>query len=413
MQEGKLKNWIMIGLLGTIIIVLLTQPIVVTQMTTSAWVTADERFSIGEAEIIDGEEDSYLSQYLPSADGNIIAWEERNATSSAIMHIRYRDMDTGEIYFVNNADPVYQSMSDVDDGRIVWAEHDGDNYFNIFMIDLETDQISHITNDSLVNYRPRIAGDYIVYIKQNSYGRIAIYNLNNATETVIEGTNTSQSLEFDGDTIVFTDHEDNLLYYDLSDAEIVDTGIDAVSAPFVEGEMITYARYDYDVDEWLGGYYDIERNRDYTFEAEGMQWGAVIGSYENNIFGMAAYPDVSDAYQQIFIIPDYQEQVIFNETQSKITNDAYFKGNGVVTGEYIIWQQFQAFSPTKASGIYEHDIMFVTYETYTAEEIPRDFEEQTVYNYDVIYTIILLSCTLGAVVALWLNEHWSDYKYGI
>src|SRR5262249_39567268 len=107
-------------------------------------------------------------QEFPSIDGHNIVWDD---TRDRVNH----PSDNGKAIYLYNivtgqerriTDYVNDKLyADISGNRVVWADYGSGHYgSDIFMTDIKTGEVTHITeNSTSINTRPRIWGNTVVW----------------------------------------------------------------------------------------------------------------------------------------------------------------------------------------------------------------------------------------------------------
>lgn len=399
METGKLKNWVMIGLLGIIIIVLLTQPIIVTESQLTAWTTDDGLWSIGDVTRVDDflDYDIPNNQYSPDVEGDIIVFSQVISTTRLVA---WFDIAEEEYDFVYNVSGTVQDYPKIHDGVIVWCMKmtTGSDY-DVWMKNLETNHTTQLTNSTDDEMMPILNGDAVVYIRDFS---LWCHDLNNATNYQIYNATPVYYIDMDGDIVAFSDSSGDLYYYDFDTNTTTDTDVDDASFTTIEGDIITYQWFDDVSGKWTISYYSIDLDRDYTLNAPDNLGTLYPDVYDGIVVSSTTYA-WSGVFGQITIVDLDHE--IFGENFVQLTNYTTHKVLPQIDDHMIVWEEYEAIEPTRATSGLEHDVVYLTYSP--VETIPHDYEQQTTYQIDWVYTLIIMLSMLGAVFTLWLNEEYS------
>ena len=80
--------------------------------------------------------------------------------------------------------PGNQENPSIYENLLVWQDNQGGNSYDIFMYDLNTGDLTQITDEDFNQYNPEIYGNYIVYQdNRNGNEDIYMYDIFNKKET--------------------------------------------------------------------------------------------------------------------------------------------------------------------------------------------------------------------------------------
>jgi len=398
-KMANMKDYVIIGLLVVIIGILLTQPIITTEVQTVDWVSDDELWQFGEVQIADLD-DEWNWQQLPEVYGDKIVYMRK--VSGLNNDIAMFDVSEQSRTIIDNR-TTEQRLPHIWGDRVVWCEvdySDSPYYFNIWMKDLTSNVTSILVDHPDENcYLPRIYDNILVY---HNYSSLILRHLDTATEYSISDVLGDTTHDIDGNYVVFNVYNEGLYIHNIEENTttlVVDRPF--IQRPRISGNNVVYSDF---VDGiWTSVYYNIEVNRTYSFFNDDPYWLGSTQSdiYEDNIVMTSEYT-WSYGFDQILMteIPTSQ----FQESFSKATNDTWQRWNCRISSDLIVWEQFEAFTPTRSSTPYEHDVVYMTYEEYEGAFVIPEIESQTVVDTGWVNILLILSLGLVATIMLYLNE---------
>jgi len=438
MEKKDMKSWIIVGLSMAIIVVLLTQPIIVTQVSSLAWVTDDGKYEIqGKYKINEYFEgiEEFLEEnipYLPEkfikhqrnavSEGDYIVWEQELANSTRLL--MFGNVITGDFDFVNYTtfgeawnEGVTQTTPSINEGVVTWFEY-GYNETNVLYVAIKYANIiegggaTEIVPETDASFdlisMPIISEDKIVYMS-NYKNRLWVHDIATTNNTLItnysdDGARNIFTHTFWGDMVFWN------VYHMTSDTYkgyAYDIGKNETN-PFTALDVAVYY-LDYhenylvyrifEESEFRARFYDLENERGYTLNP-GWVACAETATYGGIIFALST-TEWSGDYRNIAVI-DIQDVVLFHEDFTLFTNDTGIKIQ-IDASEYICTWMEQI---TVGWSIISEEIWFTLYQEYEEISIPitPEIETADVYNLNVIYALIILGSLLGIAVCLWFLE---------
>ena len=426
MEKKEMKSWIIVGLTCAIIVVLLTQPIIVTQVQSVAWVTEDGKYSVTESHTLNeyfelNETMPYINTefdekfaYFPESDGQRMYWSQQH--NNTHIYLVWGDIETKEVGYINYSyidGVIYQGLPDADNGHVVWMEYtyDGSDNYSIYLTDMESNTTTVVLkNNSIDLYPCRLHGNYIVY-STDTYAKLWYYNITNESHHLIVDLASSGLIKsfdiynglvfvtiyaFDSETFAAHSHEidvDNVVneVEELGETRFV----------VMDGDWVAYKTGE------TAGIYSISKGQAYVlnpgWEFVTEAWKFPIDIY-GGILATLTQTHWSEGYPNVLIVT-IDDLVLFEDTFTMITNNTGDKSR-IDIGEYIISWELPRYviEPPYSIHVSNH-IEFVTIAEYEEGVVPiPDIETQTVYNLDVIYALIILGSLLGVAMSLWYLE---------
>ncbi len=126
------------------------------------------------------------------------------------------NLQTGE---VSPIAPSSQNQldADIDQGHVVWQDFRDAGYGEIYLKDLDKDELRRITFDSAAQYHPVISGHWLVWSdKRNEQNDLYGYNLLSRNEIQLTTTSEDEtSPSINGNWVVYQENSSGLLYTNL------------------------------------------------------------------------------------------------------------------------------------------------------------------------------------------------------
>lgn len=275
-------------------------------------------------------------------------------------------------------DPNYVTSYDIWGNRVVWTNHQNDD-FKIYQYEINTGKQKKVNTDMYNQTEPALWDDLLVYLdngrstSESDYRQdIILYNLKTNIKTVItkEPVEIWYTPSINDNRIVWSDNrtgKPSVYLYDLKTGEEqkISTGNLEQSEPAIYGDIITWNTYFADESSDIGESYDIYMYNIKTGKTETIAkkleammhpptliWGDLI-VYGNNVYNITSKK--TSRIPGAFIATGIYNQTIVGE-ERKDNYDVYIydlkslKKTKITTGpsehiypkiygDYIIWEQ--------------------------------------------------------------------------
>lgn len=435
METKTIKEYVIVGLLVGLLLVVATQPIIVTNVESLNWITEDERYSVSEKQLVGFDEygDTPYAQKFPHTDGEWAVWVESITEYVGNDSIKYMKISTGEINTIYRNDSSHILSPFVNDDRIVWTDDAYGSLHNIFMYEIDTDTLTQVTwfNTSVEGYKPalnpKLYGDLMAY-KLGDY-EIYIHDFTTVGDDLCVYCGDEESSvicwDYDGNYVPYSIYIDSTYLYNVEDNTTEDLGLEDLIEISLDDGLMSYKYYDAYYDRTFGAVYEIETNNIYQYYRNEIGnivytdlWNGFVANIENTNY--------TSGYMQI-VLHNFNEDLM--ETGgTQLTNDVFLKFDVVIANGIIMFSEvskaydWETEYGTRSDGTrvpppppptphWEYNVFFMTWDEYAEEQVSPDIETQETYNVNAIYTVIIMSSALAMTVALWVNEWYRGIKY--
>lgn len=409
MENDKIKNWIMIGLLVAILVILVAQPMVMTKMDTTAWYSQNQLWTIGEVTKTSDVVDSvvlYNNRTDPTIYGDDLVYIQH------VIDTVFPTTSNDEVMLLNLINCTLLNVSDDTDvsydadifnNQIIYRQRNTTTSLSkIDMYNITTDNTTILWNGTTHN--PMVINDEFVVFWNGSTELWAynyVENYSYIIDTIVGWTD--YGLNADGYYVVWINPDYELWLHDVSTntSTFLTQTVEGFD-PTISGDKVVYCEYDGDADIYTLCYYNITTNRKYNmlpgwYEA----WSPDL--YGNTLVCLSV-DEVSPDWPQVTLVNiDF---AVFGEQYTPITNDSFTKYDPVVNDKYVAWSQLE-YDMFIRAGTDNYDVIYTTYETFT--ETPTG-QLTTTYNLAWIYVIIILIVAVVGMFIYRLNDR-SDWRF--
>lgn len=439
MDNDKIKNWVMIGLLVSILVILVAQPMVQTEINTTAWITNDALWDVSETTVAgDVVEPIVLDKNRshPYLNGDRLLYSQyvSNGTGWWNEEIMLLNLTTYELTNISD-DPDYNFNAMIYKDKIAYNQINSSiipiwmNNTNVYNITTgNTTEYDEYWGNYTLWYDPTIVNDeFIVFYNYTTdFAGLYAYNYIENYTYLIYNSSVFSDTEIDAydDFIVFFGwgedgvwlSEPNIYMHDFSTNTtelLLNTTDGYVYQAWylsVWGDKIVYQDYNGDTDTYTIYLYNITTDETYAILPGWYSaWSPQI--YDNTLVCFFT-DEISPSIEQVALVNlDFE---VFGEHYTAITNDSFSKDQIVISNIYVAWSQIgydrmfplEVASPVRSETA-DNDIIIYSYETYT--ETPTG-QLATTYNLNWIYIVIILIVVVVGMFIYRLNDR-TDWRY--
>ncbi len=165
-------------------------------------------YNIALGDTINITSDNGIESIRPDISGDRVVWQEYRDGSWDIYYYNISRPDLGAYPMIDF--PGNQEHPRIYENLLVWQDDQGGNSYDIFMYDMNTFDLTQITEEDFNQYNPDIFGNYIVYQdNRNGNEDIYMYDIFNKKETrLTDDPADQQNPTIYGSRVVWEDNRD-------------------------------------------------------------------------------------------------------------------------------------------------------------------------------------------------------------